>query len=55
VDETNVSVLTAALAEVLGDANLRRSMVARGLENASRFTWKGSAQNVLEALTAATN
>ena len=55
LDEINVSALTAALTTVLGDADLRHNMVARGLVNAGRFTWKASAQNVLEALTAAAN
>jgi len=55
LEETDVASLTTALTTVLGDLELRRRLVECGLENAGRFTWQRSAEQVLEALTIATN
>jgi len=44
--------LAAALARVLGDSALRRSMVHAGLAQATRFSWDASAQVLMTAFRA---
>ncbi len=49
VDPLDTDGLAAAMARVLGDPDLRRQMTARGLEQASRFTWEKAARQLLTA------
>jgi glycosyltransferase involved in cell wall biosynthesis len=49
VDPFDVDALTRAMARVLGDADLRREMVAKGLVQAERFTWKEAACQLLDS------
>lgn len=50
VDPFDVEGLTAAMACVLEDPDLRQRMVRQGLEQASRFTWEGAARQLLGVL-----
>ena len=47
VDPTDEPALAAALDRALHDSDLRRHMVARGLERARQFTWDRVARNLL--------
>ncbi len=42
--------LAPAIIQVLSDAKLRQSMIAKGLSQAKKFTWKATAQKTLKAL-----
>jgi len=46
-DPTNVEEMTAVLAQVLGDADLRAEMRAAGLERAARFSWERTARETM--------
>jgi glycosyltransferase involved in cell wall biosynthesis len=48
VDPTDVAALSAAIQRILSDAELRRSLIERGLRRASQFTVENFAQRVLE-------
>jgi glycosyltransferase involved in cell wall biosynthesis len=50
VDPLDIDVLTEAMARVLGDADLRQAMIARGLQQAARFTWERAARQLLDML-----
>jgi glycosyltransferase involved in cell wall biosynthesis len=50
VDPLDIDVLTEAMARVLGDADLRQAMIARGLQQAARFTWERAARQLLDTL-----
>ena len=50
VDPLDTDGLTMAMARVLEDPDLRRGMIARGLEQAARFTWERAALQLLTAL-----
>jgi len=50
VDPLDTDGLTMAMARVLEDPDLRRGMIARGLEQAARFTWERAARQLLTAL-----
>ncbi|RLC86644.1 MAG: glycosyltransferase family 1 protein [Chloroflexi bacterium] len=47
VDPLDTDGLAKAMARVLEDAELRREMIARGLEQAARFTWERAARQLL--------
>jgi glycosyltransferase involved in cell wall biosynthesis len=47
VDPTDTQALVATLATLLGDAQRRSDMVARGLARAERFSWTRAAQETL--------
>jgi glycosyltransferase involved in cell wall biosynthesis len=49
VDPLDVDALAQAMARVLGDAGLRREMVAKGLAQAKRFTWEKAARQLLDS------
>ncbi len=55
LEDTTPKAMAAALETVLGDSELRRELVRRGLANAARFTWQRSAQQVLDALVTTVN
>jgi glycosyltransferase involved in cell wall biosynthesis len=44
IDPTDEAALTAALARVCADAQLRELLISKGLKRASRFSWQQSAQ-----------
>jgi glycosyltransferase involved in cell wall biosynthesis len=50
VDPMDVASLAAALAQVATDAGLRRELIERGFRQASRFSWRRSAHQVLQVL-----
>ncbi|MFQ6102380.1 MAG: glycosyltransferase family 4 protein [Anaerolineae bacterium] len=50
VDPLDTDGLAEAMARVLGDADLRQEMIARGLAQAARFTWEQAARQLLTAL-----
>jgi len=50
VDPLSVEDLTTALARVLTDAELRRELVGRGLEQIQRFSWERCAAEVMQVL-----
>jgi alpha-1,3-rhamnosyl/mannosyltransferase len=47
VDPLDADGLAEAMARVLEDADLRREMVARGEEQAARFTWERAARQLV--------
>jgi len=47
VEAKDVAALTEAMRRVLEDSALRERMVARGLEQARKFTWEGAAAKLL--------
>ncbi|MFH7242698.1 MAG: glycosyltransferase family 4 protein [Spirulina sp.] len=49
VDPTSVDDLAAALGQVIEDRSLRQSLVARGHQQASQFSWQRTAQATLAA------
>ena len=53
VDATDLTALTQGLSQVLFDRELRRTLRARGLARAPRFTWVRSARALLGALAQA--
>lgn len=50
VDPLDEAAMAAALQRLAADADLRHTLVTRGLENAKRFTWEATAVRVLESL-----
>ncbi len=50
VDPLDTDALAGAMARVLGDADLCQAMIARGLQQAARFTWERAARQLLEML-----
>ena len=50
VDPLDVASLARALARIVADEGLRRDLRERGLRQASRFSWRQCAQEVLEVL-----
>jgi len=50
VDPLDVASLAAALTRVATDAGLRRELTERGFRQASRFSWRQSAHQVLKVL-----
>jgi glycosyltransferase involved in cell wall biosynthesis len=44
IDPTDEAALTAALARVCADTQLRELLISKGLKRASRFSWHQSAQ-----------
>jgi glycosyltransferase involved in cell wall biosynthesis len=50
VPPTDVSALAAAMSRALTDAELRSTLVRRGMEQAAQFTWQRCAEKVLQAL-----
>ncbi|HET91782.1 MAG TPA: glycosyltransferase family 1 protein [Chloroflexi bacterium] len=48
VDPHDTAAITAALDRLTADSPLRRDLIARGLVNLRRFSWKTSAQAVLQ-------
>jgi len=51
VDPEDVVELSAAMDRVLEDPELRATMIDRGLAQATRFTWKRSARQLLDVIT----
>jgi glycosyltransferase involved in cell wall biosynthesis len=49
-EATNPDDLASALQRVIGDAELRATLVQRGLERASEFTWESCAAQTLAVL-----
>jgi glycosyltransferase involved in cell wall biosynthesis len=54
VDPDDTADIAHGLSELLSDATLRETLVARGLERARQFTWEGTARAVLTALEGGT-
>jgi len=50
VDPLDTDGLAAAIARALADGDLREGMIARGLAQAARFTWKQAARQLLGVL-----
>jgi alpha-1,3-rhamnosyl/mannosyltransferase len=50
VDPARIEEITAAMAQLLADASLRRHLRQAGLERAAEFTWARTAQNTLTSL-----
>jgi glycosyltransferase involved in cell wall biosynthesis len=50
VDPLDVDGLSNAMGRALEDAELRRTMIKRGLARAARFTWERSAQQLLDVI-----
>jgi glycosyltransferase involved in cell wall biosynthesis len=50
VDALDVTDIAAGLARAVADGDLRRELVARGYEQAQRFSWEACARIVLDAL-----
>jgi glycosyltransferase involved in cell wall biosynthesis len=48
IDPTDVGGLTESLRRVLVDADLRRVLVENGLRRAAAFSWRGSAERMIE-------
>jgi O-antigen biosynthesis alpha-1,3-rhamnosyltransferase len=48
-DATSAEELAAAMRRIAGDATLRASLIARGLERASQMTWSRCAETTLNA------
>jgi glycosyltransferase involved in cell wall biosynthesis len=48
VDPLDTQALAEAMRRVMDDAKLRSEMVQKGLDQARRFTWSGSARQLLE-------
>jgi len=53
VDPLDVDALAQAMAHLLGDADLRRTLVERGYVQAQKFSWLSCATTVLSVLEAA--
>ncbi|MHB9031603.1 MAG: glycosyltransferase family 4 protein [Anaerolineae bacterium] len=53
VDPQDTRALAEAIANVCGDERLRNSLVARGLQRTTAFTWQATAGQVLAVLEAA--
>lgn len=49
VPPTNIDQLAAAILRVLGDADLRSELRARGLQQAAHFSWRATAERTLAA------
>ncbi len=49
VDPYDAAALAVALIKVLGDADLRAELRARGLQRAAQFTWRTTAERTLRA------
>ncbi|MGB9179639.1 MAG: hypothetical protein WCB68_10390, partial [Pyrinomonadaceae bacterium] len=47
-DPFDVSAMTAALARIIDDAELRRALRVKGLERAKLFDWRKTAQMTLK-------
>jgi glycosyltransferase involved in cell wall biosynthesis len=52
IDPHNVQEIADAMLRVLTDAELRRTLIAKGFQNAGRFSWKHTACETLAALEA---
>lgn len=50
VDPNSVDSIAEGLLKVLTDQNLRNQMIARGLEQAKKFTWEKTARKTLEVI-----
>jgi len=50
VDPLDVEGLGAAMVRALDDEDLRQRMVERGLRQSARFTWEGSARDLLDVI-----
>jgi glycosyltransferase involved in cell wall biosynthesis len=50
VDPFDVGALTQAMARLIGDANLRQTLTARGYVQAQKFSWQACASRVLSIL-----
>lgn len=50
VDATNADEIAAAMARLLDDVSLRQRLQQMGIERAREFTWKRTAQNLLDSL-----
>ena len=48
VDPYSTDEIAEAMWRVISDGNLRKTMVAKGLERARLFTWENSARTLLE-------
>jgi glycosyltransferase involved in cell wall biosynthesis len=47
VEATDIETLTEAMKRVLEDSALRARMIAKGLEQARKFTWEKAAAKLL--------
>lgn len=47
VNPTDLDAITAGLARLLNDMTLRETLVARGLQQAARFTWERAARTLM--------
>lgn len=50
VNPRDTDAIAAAIAQIVGDHRLRRTLVTRGFEQAQRFTWRRAAEAALRAL-----
>ena len=50
VDPLDVAGLSVAMSRVLEDKGLRKRMIEQGLRQASRYTWEGSARQLLDVI-----
>ncbi len=50
VDPNSVDSIAEGLLEVLTDQKLRDRMIAKGLEQAKKFTWENTARKTLEVI-----
>jgi len=50
VDPYNINDLAGALEKVLVDENLKNKLIARGLEQAKKFSWRETARAYLSEL-----
>ena len=48
VDPYNINDIARALTEILSDENIKNKLVARGLEQAKKFSWEKTAKEYLE-------
>jgi glycosyltransferase involved in cell wall biosynthesis len=48
VEPTDMEAIAHALSRLLGDTDLRQMLIAKGFEQARRFTWQGAALQLIE-------
>ena len=48
VDPYDVEAIAEGLKRIVDNSNLRETLIARGLQQASKFTWENSAKNLLK-------
>ena len=51
VDPKSPQEIAAAMGRIAGDADLRKELIAKGLERAGQFSWQKTAEEILEIIT----